>query len=186
MLAVIGTVLAGLTFDWGFRLLKHLIAHLCCCPADYDRFSGQELCDSCSCAIFNGLFEALTAAGVQTTSIDAAINSCADQLWQGLMDSGALPSKTQQHLTTCEPGDCTYSNSTAAVAAADTEYKSSSCPMDAKAFAESSQLKASIAAACGEQRWIAVIMMNRQLQLEQAAHVQAVVGGLPACTSLQR
>jgi hypothetical protein len=113
-------------------------------------FSGQELCDSCSCAIFNGLFEALTAAGVKTTSIDAAINSCADVLWQGLMESGALPLKTQLHLNTCEPGDCAYSNSTAAVAAKDAEYKSSTCPMSVKAFSNSPPLRASIGAACSE------------------------------------
>ncbi|WIA19133.1 hypothetical protein OEZ85_003781 [Tetradesmus obliquus] len=115
---------------------------------DFERFSGQELCDSCSCAIFNGLFEALTAAGVKPTSIDAAINSCADALWQGLMDSGALPLKTQLHLSTCEPGQCAYTNSTAAVAAADKAQQSSTCPMTTKAFSNSPPLRASISAAC--------------------------------------
>jgi hypothetical protein len=155
---------------------------LCCCPADYERFSGQELCDTCSCAIFNGLFEALTAAGVTATSIDAAINSCADQLWLGFMDSGALSSKTQLHLTTCEPGDCAYSNSTAAVAAADTEYKSNTCPMSVKAFADSSQLKASIGAACGEQWGTAAFnMISRQLQTEQAALILSSLGTYRQC-----
>lgn len=119
-------------------------------PADYDRWSGQELCDACSCAIFNGLFEALAAAGHKVSSIDEAILDCADNLWQGLMDTGALSRKTQLYLSTCVPGDCAYSNSTAAVADVDVEYQKSKCPMAVEAFSSSPPLRASVKAACSK------------------------------------
>jgi hypothetical protein len=118
--------------------------------ADATAFSGQALCNSCSCAIFNGLFDALAGAGHSVTSVDRSINNCAENLWQGLLDANALPQQTQIFLSTCKPGDCVYSAATSAVVAMDVDYQAPNCPLSVKQFASSVPLRQAVVTACGE------------------------------------
>jgi hypothetical protein len=126
--------------------------HTTCLPPfeDASAISGQELCNSCSCAIFNGLFDALAFAGHSVTSVDGSISNCAENLWQGLLDANALPQETQTFLASCKPGDCVYSAATSAVVAMDVDYQAPNCPLSVKQFASSVPLRQAVVTACGE------------------------------------
>lgn len=131
------------------------LAHLKVTPApaataDASAVSGQALCNSCSCAIFNGLFDALAFAGHSVSSVDGTISKCAETLWQGLLDTAALPQQTQAFLAACKPGDCVYSAATAAVVATDVDYQAPNCPLSVQQFASSASLRQAVVAACGE------------------------------------
>lgn len=111
--------------------------------------SEQQLCNSCSCAMFNGLFDALAFAGHEVKSVDGTIGGCAENLWQGLLDASVLTTQTQTLLATCKPADCLYSSATAAVVATDVDYQAPKCPLSVKQYAASQPLRRAVVTACG-------------------------------------